>query len=438
MISNCLRSILITYFLLVISVATQAADTTPIDHVVAIVNEDVILSSQLEERTMIVFRQLTQQGKSPPPLEIIRPQVLERLILENLQLQLAERSSAKISSEDLQNAIAGIARQNKISIDELKANIESDGLSFSSFQKSIENELLLQRIQQAAVGKRIDISEQDITNFLHSEEGKLKTAPVYHLAHIILGFSANVDEAEKNRLQILAKQLVMKIRSGESFQQLAQQYSTAADKHKSGDLGWRSLNELPTLYATAAAQLSQGEVAEPIQSDEGFHIVKLLKKQGSDEQWVDQTLARHILVKTSAIRNDQEAMTLLKELRDRIMAGEDFAELAKNYSEDFGSALKGGDLGWTMPGQLVPEFQHIMDNTSINAISNPFQSQYGLHILQVQERRRENMSNEVLRQSTRNYLSKRQFEIELPLWQQELRTEAYVVIKDPRLQPLTQ
>jgi len=410
------------------------AETTRLDHIVAIINDDVILSSQLEERSQLIYRQLSQQRKNLPPLSAIKSQVLEKLILENVQLQLAQRASIKLSNDELQAALAGIARQNKIDLKELKSHIEKEGMSFSAFQKNIENEIILQRIQQIAVSKRIEVSEQDITNFLNSEEGKITFSDTFRIAHIVLNYIPDADDAEKEKTQQLASSIVDQLDAGSTFERLAKKYSTAIDADTGGDLGWRTIRDIPSLYVDAIASLSEGEVSRPIMASEGVYIIKLVAKQGKNDQWVEQTRARHILVKPSVIRNDQEAVALLTDLRNRILAGESFAELAIRFSEDYGSALKGGDLGWTTPGQLVPQFQQVMDNSAIDAISYPFQSQYGWHILQVQERRNENLTDELVRQSVRNYLIKQKFETELPLWLQELRAEAYVVIKDTALQ----
>lgn len=426
------------FLMTVVSPLFIYADTTPIDHVVAVANDDVILSSQLEERSQIIYRQISQQRQNVPPLAAIKIQVLERLILESLQLQLAERASIKLSNDELQSALASIARQNNIDINQLKINIEAEGISFESFRKNIETEILLQRIQQGAVSKRVDISEQDITNFLNSEEGKIRSSDGYRVSHIVLNYAPDADDTEKDKTRQLASNIVIQLRSGDSFEKLAQEYSSAADASVGGDLGWRTIRDIPSFYVDAVLALSQGDVSDPLISNEGIYILKLVEKKGKNAQWVEQTRARHILVKPSIIRNDQEAMELLTDLRNRILAGESFTELAAKFSEDYGSALKGGDLGWTTPGQLVPQFQQVMDSSAIDAVSYPFQSPYGWHILQVQERRNQNLTDELIRQSVRSYLTKQKFETELPLWLQELRAEAYVVIKDPTLIPPSQ
>jgi len=425
-------------FLFAIASISSHAEIIPVDHIITIVNDDVILASQLEERSQLVYRQLSQQRQNLPPLSVIKIQVLERMIVENLQLQLAERASVKLSKEELQSALASIAKQNNISLKDLESDIEKGGMPFSAFKKNIQNEILLQRIQQGAVSKRVEITEQDITNYLNSEEGKIRSSEAYRVGHIVLNYAPDANDAVKEKTHQLAEKIIAQIRSGSSFEKLAKQYSNAVDAATGGDLGWRTVRDIPSLYADTILSLSEGDISEPIISQEGVHIIKLLAKQRKNDQWVQQTRARHILVKTSLIRNDKEAVDLLNNLREQILAGEHFNELAIEFSEDYGSALKGGDLGWSTPGQLVPQFQQVMDSSAIDAISFPFQSPYGWHILQVQERRDENLSDELIRQSVRSYLSKQKSETELPLWLQELRAEAYVIIKDPALLPPSQ
>jgi len=407
------------------------AEPVAIDRVVAVVNDGVIFSSQLEERLNTVKQQLKSRHDLPPD-EILRQQILERLIVESLQLQLAERAGATISNEELQGALQDIARQNDTDIAGLQKKIEAEGISFKNFAKNIEQEILIQRVQQSALSKRVVVSEQDIANFLSSEEGKLRSATVYHLAHILLLVSDETNDSEKSKTALQATQLSNQAKDTAvhiDFLALAKKFSNAEDANTGGDLGWRKKDDLPTLYADKVDLLRVGEVTEPFYAGGGFHILKLLEKRGAGEQWVKQTRARHILVKPSIIRTEEETVALLENLRQKILAGEDFAVIAKKYSEDFGSALKGGDLSWTVPDQLTPEFQQVMDQTAINDISHPFKTPYGWHILQVQERRDQNMGEDMLKQSTKKFLTQRRFEQELPIWLKEMRDEAYVDIK---------
>lgn len=401
------------------------AETKTIDRVIAVVNEGVILASQLDERLQMADRQIKEKNLPSPPRDMLRQQVLERLIVESLQLQLADRVGLKIPPEELDAALQSIARQNNLDTTTFRNKLESSGIKYDEFRRSIEQEMTLQRIQQAAVSKRIDISEQDVTNFLNSEEGKQSRTIQYRAAHIVL--AANSED--------LAKTLVAQARKTDGYEakpfaELARKFSLAPDAPQGGDLGWRAAADLPTLYAQTIQKMTAGEVSDPFFAGGNWHIVFLKESRGNEAQWVEQTHARHILVKPSVIRSDEEARLLLVDIRSKILAGADFHELAKKYSEDYGSALKGGDLGWSNPGSFVPVFEKTMATLAINEISMPFQSEFGWHILQVMERRTENMTEEMLRQSAKSFLMKRRFEEELPVWLKEIRSEAYVDIKD--------
>lgn len=412
--------------------AIVGAESVAIDRVIVVVNDGVIFSSQLEERIHAIKLQAASTRDFPPD-DILRQQVLDRLIIESLQLQLAERAGATVSNEDLQNALLNIARQNDTNIEGLQKKIEAEGLAFKSFIKNIEQEILMQRVQQSALSKRIVISDQDVINFLNSEEGKQRSATAYHLAHILLPVSEQASDAEKSQTGLLAKQIVDQARTSSSqadFAALARKFSKAQDANNGGDLGWRKKTDMPSIYADKIGQLKPGEVSEPFFAGNGFYILKMLEIRGNSEQWVTQTMVRHVLVKPSIIRSEEETVLLLKNLREKILAGENFADIAKKYSEDYGSALKGGELGWVVPGQLVAQFQQVMNEIPINDISPPFKTQYGWHILQVQERRDQNMGEEMLKQTAKNFLMQRRFEEELPLWLKEIRDEAYVDIKE--------
>jgi len=407
------------------------ADAVPIDRVIAVVDDGVIFSSQVEERLKSVHQQYNASSDLPSD-DVLRQQILERLISESLQLQLAERAGLTISNEELQNALEGIARQNNTDVAGLQKKVEGDGLSYRTFTKSIEHEMIFQRIQQAAVSKRNNVTDQDVLNFLNSEEGKQRSAAVYHLAHILLPLDENSSDTEREKVEALAKHIVAEGRdptSKTTFTELVTTYSKAQDANTGGDLGWRKKSDMPSLYADKIDAMGVDELTDPFLAGGGYHILKMLGKRGTSEQWVNQTKARHILIKSSIIRSEEETKQLLESLRQQLLDGADFTVIAKKYSEDYGSALKGGDLGWTSPGQLVPEFQTAMDSTEVNNISKPFKTEYGWHIVQVQERRAQNMSEDMLKQTARNFLKQRRFEEELPRWLKELRDEAYVDIK---------
>ncbi len=409
--------------------AAQAADTQTLDRVVAVVDDDVIMASELNLQMHMLASQMQQAGRELPPEEILQKQVLERLIVESLQLQMADRAGVSVSDEQLQQAMNNIAAQNKMSSDAFRQELAKGGIPYSMFQENIRRQILIQQVQQGVVSKRIEITDQDVENFLHSEEGKLRAQPQYHVAHIVLGLSENASAAEIAEQQKKASDIAAQAQKGADFRQLAMRWSNAQDALEGGDLGWRQPIQLPGIYADAVNKLEAGQVSAPLRSDRGIHVVKVLEKKNPFSDLVMQTHARHILVKTSAVRNDEEAQALLVSVRAAALKGGDFAALAKKYSEDPGSALKGGDLGWSNPGQMVPEFEQTADNTAIGQISPPFRSQFGWHILQVLERRQQDMSSDMMRQQVKMVLRKRQYEDELPRWMKELRDKAYVQIK---------
>jgi peptidyl-prolyl cis-trans isomerase SurA len=429
--NDSIRYLVITFASFFCTPTMVFADTVAIDRVIAVANDGVIFSSQLEERMNIVKHQ-AKSSKDMPPDDVLRQQVIERLISESLQLQLAERAGITVSNEDLQSALQNIAHQNDTDIAGLQKKIEAEGITFKNFTKNIEQEIIMQRVQQVAISKRVVISDQDVINFLNSEEGKQRSAATYHLAHILVPVSDDASDGEKSKAQALANQIVSQARGTSAtadFSALARKFSKAQDASTGGDLGWRKKIDMPSLYAEKVDLLDAGMISEPFFAGGGFHILKMLEKRGTGAQWVKQTRVRHILVKPSIIRTEEETVQLLEGLRQKIASGTDFAEIAKKYSEDYVTALKGGDLNWIIPGQLTPPFQTVMDETAVNDISHPFKTQYGWHILQVQERRDQDMGEDLLKQSAKNFLTQRRFEEELPIWLKEIRDEAYVDIK---------
>ena len=405
------------------------AETQSLDRVVAVVDDDVIMNSELNLQMNMIASQMQHAGRELPPQEILQRQVLERLIVESLQLQLGERASVKVSDEQLQQAMANIAQQNRMTPEQFQQELARTGIPYSMFRENIRRQIIIQQVQQGLVTKRIEVSDQDVDNFLRSEEGKLRAQPQYHIAHLVLGLSENASADEVAAQEKKAQDIYAQAQKGADFRQLIMRWSNAQDALEGGDLGWRQPIQMPALYATQVVKMDAGQVSPPLRSDRGIHLIKVMERKAPFSDLVTQTQARHILVKTSAIRNDEEAEATLQKIRAALLKGADFVALAKQYSEDPGSALKGGDLGWTLPGQMVPEFDKTMDATAKGEISAPFKSQFGWHILQVQDRRQQDMSTEMMRQQVKGLLRKRQYDDELPRWLKELRDKAYVQIK---------
>lgn len=400
-----------------------------LDRVVAIVDKDVVLESELNARKISIMERLRGQYQQLPPEDVLNKQILEQLIIERIELGMAERYEITIEESEIDQAIGRVLQKNQITLAQLEADLQSQGLDLNGLRKQMRNELTINNLQQGVVNSRIKVTEQDINNFLASSDGKYATSPDYHIGHILIAVSSSADadaiaEAEKQ-----ANDIYQKLLNGSDFAQMAISFSNDQAALQGGDIGWRKLAQLPELFGNQMLNLAEGQVSKPFRSGAGFHILKNIEQRGGGEQLVEQTHARHILVKTSEIMDDAQARQKLLDLRSRIEKGEDFAKLARENSEDTGSMLSGGDLGWSMPGMFVAEFEEAMKNTPINGISRPFKSQFGWHILQVLERRKEDMSDKMKRNQAANVLRARRFDEEFQLWLTQIREEAYVEIK---------
>lgn len=417
-----------TSLLLAFSLPALAAPQA-MDKVVAIVGKSVITQSELTNRINEIKQQPANEKVKLPAEDILRKQVLDHLITEHLQMAMAERVGIKISDEQLNAAMATLAKNNRMTPAQLEDAIKSEGLNMASFRARIARELRQQQVQRGMVTSRIKISDLEIDNFLKSADAKFWISPDYHLAQIMIALpsSPSADEVAEAEKKINA--LYDRVKQGEDFAATALAHSNAQDALKGGDLGWRKSSELPSLFAEIVAGLPVGGISKPARSPAGFHILKLYETRGDQNQVITQSHVRHILLKPSAILTNEEARAKLLKLRADIAGGADFAALAKAHSEDLGTLLNGGDLGWSNPGQFVPEFENAIADAKIGEISQPFKSQFGWHILQVLERRQEDMTQEVLRRKAINLLTSRRFEDELQVWLSELREDAYIDIK---------
>ena len=400
-----------------------------IDRVIAVVDSGVIMESQLNERVEEILMRLRSDRTELPPLNLLEEQVLDRLIIEEIQLQMADRAGIKISDSELNQTLSRVAAQNKLSLEEFRIKLESDGTSYRSFRDTIKKELILQRVQRGKVGAKIDISEQEIENFINSEEGKTQLAEQYNVQHILLSVKSGLKEEEINEIEKSALSLIERLKEGESFEKLAASYSSGQNALEGGFLGWRTSSELPSLFSGIVSNLKVGEIADPLRSGAGFHILKLTDKRGNTVKFLDQTLARHILVQPSEIRTENQAELLINDIYERLNEGEDFKQLARQYSEDPGSKMDGGDLGWSNPGDYDPAFEKTMNATQIGEMSKPIQSSFGWHIIEVLDRRNEDVSQEEQKNRAFRIIYDRKFEQELQSTLIELRAEAYVDIK---------
>jgi len=386
----------------------------------------------VRERLASIYIQIQKSGTQLPPEDILTQQVLERLISERLQLNMGYSAGIRISDEELNDAMGRIAASNQLTMEQYVEQIHNSGKTRSAVREEIRSEMILSRVQQGFVMRRINISSQELDNFLSSEEGRFMTSPDVNIGHILLPVPSGTSIAEANAILERAQDLLSQVQSGTDFKQLAIANSADQTALQGGDLGWRKMAQLPGVFIEAVEKLEVNNVSEPIRSDAGFHLVKLYERRGGGEQLVEQHFARHILIEPNEIRDEETTINQLNELRDRIAAGEDFALLAKEFSEDPGSALNGGELGWSTPGMFVPAFEQTMNSIELQEISAPFLSQFGWHILQVTERRNQDFSENIMRNRVENLLRQRKYEEELQVWLQEIRDEAFVEIKESK------
>ena len=405
------------------------AAVQPLDRVAAIVDNDVVMQSQLENRLREVRQTMAKRGAEAPPQDILTQQVLERLIVESLQLQIAERSGIRITDEELNHAVAGIAERNGMSVEQFRAALQQDGLSFSEAREQIRRELLINRVRQRRIAERIQITDQELQNFLASDLGRLQLSEEFRLANILLPLPEGASSAEIEQTLRKAADLYEQLRKGADFASLAMSHSASENALEGGEMGWRKAAQLPPPFDSMIRALAPGEITEPIRTPGGVVILKLQEKRGGNTQVSEQVHVRHILIKPSEIRSEAEAQRLAERLYERIRGGEAFDELAKKFSEDPGSALNGGDLNWIDPNALVPEFRQVMADTASGQLSRPFKTPYGWHVLEVLGRRATDTSAQMREQQAASMLRNRKYEEELQTWLRQIRDEAYVEIK---------
>ncbi len=407
------------------------ADLQRIDRVVAVVNDDIIMQSELDDRVRMVEYEMKQrEGGRIPPASILNKQVLDRMIMEMIQVQIADQYGVRVSDQELNQAMARIARDNGLSLEAFRYALQSDGLSYQDARAQIRREMLINQVRQRRVGDRIQVTPQELANYLRSDEGKAQTAAEYRIAHILVPLSEDPTSIEELDARRAADKIYDELAQGASLTDVLDATKEAGGPElRGGDLGWRKTAQLPTIFADAVPNLKTGDVAEPVRSASGFHVIKLIGVRGGEVNFVKETHVRHILIRPSEIRTKAEARELIHDLRGRIRNGADFAETARAFSDDTNSARNGGDLGWVGAGATVAEFERVMDNIVIGELSQPFQSPFGWHVLQVLERRDTDKSDEFRTRQATNILRNRKFEEALTTWLAEIREEAFVDIK---------
>jgi len=411
------------FMLLCLSLALPAQAEQLLDRIIAIVDEDVITQVELEQRIRDIQYQLKTPIKSEADFQALTRQVLEKMIRDKIQLQMAKKLGIKIDDVTLNRVLQQLAENNRLSLEQLRATLEKDGINFERFREQTRNELVIKQLQQRLVASKINVSDQEINQFIEENERQAQQNVRYRLRHILISTPETARPEQVQQAREKAQALYEKIRAGADFAELAIQESAGRNALQGGDLGWRSANALPEDFVATLRQLNKGETTQPIRSASGFHLLQLVDTS-SEQGTVIQTHARHILIKG----DDENARAKLADIKQQIEQGKDFAELAKQYSEDPGSRDQGGDLGWADPGTFVPAFESVMQTLDEGEVSAPFQSQFGWHIMQVLERREQAASRAMLSAQARKQIRKRKIDEELRLWLRKIRDEAYVEI----------
>ena len=406
----------------------QTAQSVDLDRIVAVVNDDIIAWSELEARLKRVRDQLRQSGTTPPPADGLRRQVLERLILVRLQLQFARDSGIRIDDETLNRTLLRIAQQNELTLRQFRDMLEGDGYDFAKFREEIRDEIMISELRKRRVESQVQISPRDIDHYLSTMEsqGAEASRHRFRIGHILIAVPDGASSEEIAEARSRAERVLDEIRAGTDFANMAVTHSDGQQALEGGDLGWRPASELPTVFGDAVLGLEVGEVTEPIRSASGFHLVKLVDKRGRERQMVVQTRARHILIALDDLTDDTEARRQLSVLRERIVNGQDFGELARIHSDDSGSAAKGGELGWIDSGNTVPVFERMLDSLNPGGLSEAFKSQFGWHIVQVLERRERDDTDAARRAEAMRTLRARKIEENAQAWIRQVRDEAYV------------
>jgi peptidyl-prolyl cis-trans isomerase SurA len=410
--------------------ASPLSQAYTLDRIVAVVEDGVILESELEAKVSAIEQTLRSSQTPLPPGDILQRQVLERLIVDRIQLQLAEKAGIRVDDETLRQAVQQIARRNNMDMEEFRNSLRQEGMDYATFVDQIRTEIATGRLRNGQVNSQIKLSDREVEHFLATQgKSSLARDSQYHLGHILIATRQAASPRDVQQARDKAEKLVSEIKAGLDFKQASIRSSDSPQALNGGDLGWRKLSEIPSLFAEVVPGLHEGEVAGPIRSPSGFHIIKLLGNRGGQFDSITKTRVRHILIKPNEVLSDEEAKRELLAIRQRIENGDDFAQLARGHSDDKGSAIKGGELGWIQTGALVPPFEEAMNQLALRQISEPVQTQFGWHLIQVLERQESSDTAELLHNQARDELFKRKVEEETELWLRRIRDEAYVDIR---------
>ncbi|WP_020564333.1 peptidylprolyl isomerase [Methylosarcina fibrata] len=429
-----MKNLFIIVFISCFFTCSPVAQAEVLDKIIAVVEDDVILDRELEQEVSVILQRIQNNNTALPPRFVLRKQVLEKMIVDKLQRQLAEKAGVTVSEDTLNRSVGEIARRNNMDAREFRIELERQGMSYESFLENVRNEIIINELRGREIGGRIKVTDQEVQHYLETQDQGGTEAEQYHLGHILIAVKEGASSSEIQQASSKAESLVTKLRAGEDFTQTAISSSDDGNALKGGDLGWRSVGDVPTLFVDHVKTMATGDIAGPIRSPSGYHIIKMLDKKGAmDHQMVTKTKVRHILIKTNELVDDNEARNRLLALKERVDNGEDFGALARSHSDDKGSALKGGSLDWVSPGDLVKPFEEAMEKLSINEISDPVQTQFGWHLIQVLGRENKDNSVEYRKNMATDAIRKRKIEEETELWLRRLRDEAYVEIYQDRL-----
>lgn len=430
-------SIVFTSFLMSLNAAAQeepvlmSLPTTrsvqSIDHIVAIVNEEVITRNELDEVIRTTVKQLQKQGVQLPPSDIIEKQLLERTIMNRAQLQRAKEVGITVSDTELDQTIRKIAKENNLSMDEFYYALQQDGMTLTEFREEIQNELLISRLKEREVNNRVTVTEGEIDNFLRTQETSAIGNDEYRVAHILVQILEQMDSAQIEVRRQKAENALKRLQEGVDFAQISAELSDAPNALQGGEIDWRPITQMGPMFSEILTRMQPGDLTPVIRSPIGFHILKLIgrRPQETPVVVVNQTHARHILIKINELTSEDDAYRVISQIRERIVKGADFAETAKGMSED-ASANNGGDLGWLSPGDTVPEFERAMEALMPGQMSQPVQTQFGWHLLQVMERRTQDVSLDRHRHSARQAIRNRKADMIMQEWLQQLRDQTYV------------
>ncbi len=424
----------ILFVLMLLPILTFAESAQPLDKVVAVVNDDVITASELATQIDILRQQLVAKNMQLPPEAVLRKQVLQHLIDVDLQLQLAKNNNITIDSTELDESIAKIAADNHLSLTQLREELGKQGLSWEDYRDNVRKEMLLTRIQQRSVGKDVVVSSQQVNDYLKTSHNNEKTQQLFHVANIVIPLPEAPTTGQLNKAREKARMLLTKIKQGGDFSQMAIAESSGEYALEGGDLGDRHLAELPEVFANEVMAMKVGDVAGPIRTGNGFQLIKLISiNENKDHHEVTKTHVRHILLKQDANITTAEADKQINNLYQQLKSGKDFALMAKQYSLDAASAIKGGDLGWVVSDELVPPFAKAMNALPVKTVSKPVKTAFGWHLIEVLERKTVDDSELFKRQQVRQFLQQRKFTEAVQNWQQHIRTDAYVDIMEREL-----